>query len=419
MGAIEIATRTIDISPKLPLEIYNFQTAKTVHDTLEANIQIFKEESHWIVIITIDTLFSSKSLENRIIHILYEQGISHPVNLLTCASHTHFAPMLDDTKPNLGILQADHFNEVAQKIAAAILDLITQLRPLRNYTYKVGASDLGTYRRRQGWSRKGLLLKKTTLMLPDPTREIDKKIHLVEFFDQSNKLCSVGWSFACHPVCFPLKNTISADFPGYIRKRLRAYYENPELPILFLQGFSGNIRPWNFGEAPKQNAGIKGAIWNLVNAPVFPSFTMNSWLEWCESLWRDVAKTIERSPVQFKADNISLQQIKVPIGLFFKGDSRTQEMEIVSLMIGSKLKFVGFGGEICNEYVRAIERSAIGSIVIPIGCVGQVFGYLPTQQMALEGGYEVDGFQETFHMKGVFHTDVEEVIKNQLLKMAP
>jgi hypothetical protein len=38
----------------------------------------------------------------------------------------------------------------------------------------------------------------------------------------------------------------------------------------------------------------------------------------------------------------------------------------------------------------------------PVGCLDDVYGYLPTDEQVRRGGYEVDGFRAAFGLKGRF-----------------
>ena len=51
------------------------------------------------------------------------------------------------------------------------------------------------------------------------------------------------WNFACHPVMYHSPMNVSAHFPGDVRKELREILS--DIPVVFLQGFSGDIRPNN------------------------------------------------------------------------------------------------------------------------------------------------------------------------------
>jgi hypothetical protein len=54
--------------------------------------------------------------------------------------------------------------------------------------------------------------------------------------------------------------------------------------------------------------------------------------------------------------------------------------------------------------------------VIPVGCVGDVFGYLPVDTMVREGGYEARGFVRRFGLRGKFVPNVTAIVTQRLLQ---
>ena len=50
----------------------------------------------------------------------------------------------------------------------------------------------------------------------------------------------------------------------------------------------------------------------------------------------------------------------------------------------------------CHGWVNAVGQSNESESIAITGCVGDVFGYMPTPAQIEEGGYEVDGFSLAF-----------------------
>ena len=120
---------SLDISPAepLPLSGWSHRTSdfKSIKLGLEANILIFDQKETLYIIISVDCLFISSQLKKVITNKLNEHNIKcNDDNILLLASHTHFAPGLDENKPELGKIDKTYIGQTFNKIADACLNQI-------------------------------------------------------------------------------------------------------------------------------------------------------------------------------------------------------------------------------------------------------------------------------------------------------
>ena len=83
------------------------------------------------------------------------------------------------------------------------------------------------------------------------------------------ELAGALWSFACHPVTMADRRAISADYPGGVRRALRRR-AGAEMPVVFLQGFAGDVRPNRIANLPRS---FYYLLHRIINGPVFADFT--------------------------------------------------------------------------------------------------------------------------------------------------
>ena len=74
---------------------------------LEANLLLLKSGGSQILIISLDALYPGARLRSDIIEGL--KGIVNDESLFLSSSHTHNAPMLDESKPFLGSVVESHY----------------------------------------------------------------------------------------------------------------------------------------------------------------------------------------------------------------------------------------------------------------------------------------------------------------------
>lgn len=123
---MRIIASTIDITPvhPTPLAGYKVSTPFTaVAEKLEANIAVIRRDSNSdaVVIISLDLLYPG-----RIIRASIESAIPElkPEQIFLTASHTHQAPLTDDTKSGLGDPDLQYLKTLTLDLACEVRRLV-------------------------------------------------------------------------------------------------------------------------------------------------------------------------------------------------------------------------------------------------------------------------------------------------------
>lgn len=398
-----IAAATLEITPNraLPLAGYAGRggESQSIHDRLEANILLMDQ----VALIQIDTLFSSEALEQRIRHY-----IGGNLDLLLVASHTHFAPSLDPTKPALGECDLKFLDEVAEKIGRRINEEHSFVSG--NIRLGIGsASDLSINRRskRLHIARKFPFFFKDIVIQPNRSGPADPAVHTFVVEHNRNPV-AVIWHYACHPVGFPQINDVSADFIGVVRQRIRHHFHKPDLPVIFLQGFSGDVTPNVINSHPHLKERIK-----YPHGELFGNFTMESFNKWSNALGEVVVNTF-KTGTPLPTSSVFCQS-SIDISSILPHENG--KLKLAALSFGSDLNIIFAGAEVVQSYIKMIQ-SIFNGITLGVGYTGPVFGYLPTDKHVREGGYESEGFIEPFGLRGSFSSGIEELVKNKFENMA-
>src|SRR5207245_10760611 len=133
--------------------------------------------------------------------------------------------------------------------------------------YRTGSADHAINRRRPAW--------RGVRSAPNPAGPRDETVHLLTFSDQTDRPLAVLWSYACHPVGFPARTKVSADFPGVVRRALRDAH-GAELPARFLQGFAGGVPPRETGATTR----FARRRVELVVGPLLAPFSAAQYAAW-------------------------------------------------------------------------------------------------------------------------------------------
>jgi hypothetical protein len=250
------------------------------------------------------------------------------------------------------------------------------------------------------------LPRRAALRAPDPKGPRDETVHVLTFTDPAGQPVALLWSYACHPVSFPEPTRVSADFPGVVRQALRAAH-GAGLPVLFLQGCAGDIRPRELGRPRGQVR--RGA--ELVLGKLFTPFTGPEYAAWAGSLAGRVV-SVARAPGAAHQLEPAAALVRVPLADLMTGapSQRTVTFQRVRLAPGVALTTAS--AEPVAEYGLALRARGGPGVLIPGGYADTVFGYLPSGRMLGQHGYEDEGFVEAFGLGGArFRPDVEQVAR--------
>jgi hypothetical protein len=203
----------------------------------------------------------------------------------------------------------------------------------------------------------------------------------------SGRPLAVVWSLACHPVGYPRPTSVSAHFPGVARTHLREALSLPDLPVLYLQGFSGDLRPRSQSTMRPARSGLE----RLRLGDAFSPFAADDYAAWSTDIARTVERTLAAS-APIVGDGALLRAASVPRESVLVGSSGTGSVEFRNVRIGRDLQILAVSSEVVSAYERPVRALGEATTVILAGCLGDVPGYIPTERMLREGGYEAHDF---------------------------
>lgn len=405
-----------DITPPFPVPLAGFSgrtgNYSTVNDPLEANVLVIKSDASRVIILSVDLLYASRALRSGILNRL--EGLVKDEELFLAATHTHFAPSVDDTKPAMGTASSGYVDFAAGRIADLIGGLLQDnCYEQARLIYKTQSCDHCVNRRRLCRTKAlSPASKKRARMQPDFKSPRDKQIRAVSITGSGGNILAFLWNYSCHPVCFPFADRVSADYPGRVRAYLRQRH-GAALPVIFLQGFSGNLRPPAFKRPPTGSGILRYLAGRVLNGPRFGPFTLEEWDGWSNGLCRSAASLLPCSTnIEVTCGEVRSARVSIPLEKL--GLEGSAPLTIHAVNLGENIKMIGMSAELVYEYAAILEKLFQGVRVIPVGCIDHVFGYLPTSSMLPEGGYEADGFLPWFGLSGLFTKNFQEIVLGEL-----
>jgi neutral ceramidase len=400
MNSVFIAAGSVAITPRRPAALggYERRTApfKSIADPLEANVLRIEGDHQRAIIISTDLLYPGQTLRTLLLSSL----ALREEELFLCASHTHYAPMTAPQMPLLGTVDDQYVDQVAERISTLIRSLEKRRQPCAG-TYHEGLLNHSMNRRlthlrltRSGFSR-------AVGMGPNVAGERDESARVLKFVDPSGRPLAIVWNYACHASDFfdPLR--ISAAFPGRVRKRLRS--ELGAVPVLFLQGFSGDVRPPFTGLSPD----IKSLAKRILHGPQFKNApSRQEWEGWSGSLADCVAAIARTSAAPLQIREPVSKRIEVCEKAYVVDGDGSKSL-CWHLVDCGGFRIAGINAEPVVRYRRLLQYTLDGSPLLTAGCLDQTHCYLPIDEMLGQRGYEVEGFRRIFGFPGSFRAHLE------------
>src|SRR4051794_6593316 len=261
--------------------------------TLEINAVAFQDGNQAALLIAIDTLIAGPDLATAAAA-LARDSFGPETVALVAASHTHFAPSTDPTRPMLGGMAPAFVAAVHAALRQVIVELrVAKIGPSVGLASCVASANV---HRRRRWPFPTLLWWVNRridriVMAPNPKGPRDPRVRVAVLEAPSGAPIAVIWNYACHPVFYPREQAGTAEFVGYVRSTVRAHFHDPDLPVVFLQGFAGDVCP-----DIRPCRSFRTIAETLVFGPRWGRFTHESWTAWADGIAQAVLAAIRSAP---------------------------------------------------------------------------------------------------------------------------
>jgi hypothetical protein len=322
-----------------------------------------------------------------------------PEGLILNASHTHYAPgTISYASKSIGPFYSEYARQIVQAIGQQLPILYNRLEECELSWGKVEAQ-IGVSRR----------LKKDgkVIFAPNPEGYYDKDspFILLHMLKTDKKVLWVN--HGCHPTGLGSENVISADYPGYMRNALKS--NGVVDGVMFLQGGAGSTR-----ETVSTNGDVRFCE-NSTGAKEKGEFLATQIMNGLEKglqpvkgsvfcTRRQITLPLKPTPppnvlAQVRnnqgTDVLVREWANIILNRFPNGHFPTRlAMEVQLVSVGDKVLFVALPGEPVAELARDLRRlTSNPDSTFVLGYTNGLIGYLPTDTMIEEGGYETEASQ--------------------------
>ncbi len=224
-------TIQITITPPIGVEMAGYgpqlhRHSQDILDDLMAQALVLDDGENRCAILTCDLILLSEGLVGDIRAQVAERTNIPAGRVMVSCIHSHTAPTAQPIF-DWGMPDAEYISMVARLMAGAVVAAANRLQPA---SLKIAQGENSFL----PWNRSGGTL-------------VDPTVDVLEVSAEDGKTLALLVHYACHPVMLGPKTSLSADYPGALRRSLSADY--PDTVVLYANGACGDIDPWTNGRA--------------------------------------------------------------------------------------------------------------------------------------------------------------------------
>lgn len=368
------------------------------------------------VFVTCDLIGIPKGLRDGVEADVAERFKLPPEALLMNASHTHCGPEFRLTSEAVANddARARQAVEYGNGLRTKIVEIIGQALDTR------APAKLEYSKARCGFAMNRRTPSETGYK-NNPWSEgpVDHDVPVLKVSGEDGKLRALLFGYACHNTTLGFYQ-FCADYAGFAQTYLEE--KHPEATALFLMGCGGDQNPYPRSElelARQHGRSLATAVEAALQAspkrelpPTLTAAIKKVTLEFAPPKPRAVLERDRESPNKVEAAHARrlLAQLDKDGSI-----PTTYDCPVQLVRFGNLLTLAAFPGETVVDYSLRTKAELGGDGPVWVaGYSNDVFGYIPSKRVLLEGGYEAGGAFLYSRFPGPFRDDVEDRLMKTL-----
>lgn len=400
---------SVDITPNTAIRLNGFggrtEESEGVRQPLFAKaLTIGSTDQDTIVILTVDTLGIPDDLKLRVIDKLQHRLELTEDRVVICASHTHSGPMIVNCANTLfGRSIPDdqwqrivsYTNQLEDQLVSVTEDAWRKRRPSR-LSWGLGNVRFAMNRRTSGGP-------------------VDHDLPVLAVHDLQGTLTAVFTNYACH--CVTLSdNLISGDWVGYAMEHIQRQHPGCEALISIGCGADSNPRGGVLGGrsdiADSLGLELAQEVTSVLNSELTPLKNAPAALLERVSLPLAPLPTRAQWEEQSRQPNAVGYHAAVQLRKLDRGEPLVTEISypVQSIHFGDQLALLFLPGEVVVDYSLRLKKELRSSRLWVNAYANACPGYVPSERILREGGYEGGGAMVYYDIPGPYAAGVEQII---------
>ncbi len=393
------------ITPTKPMMLAGFASRKTPAEgtTTELHakaLALVDSEGTRLVIVTTDLIGIPRPLRERVAAELKKQvGLARGALLLN-ASHTHCGPELRMTESALAGL--DPARQAAnQRYTSRLEGVLVQL--VRSALENCRDATLRYSHARAGFAMNRRLKNPDLdgdpfLNHPNPDGVVDHDVPVLQVLWDKSQQRVLLFGYACHNTTLWV-NEYAGDYAGFAQDFLER--DHPGTTAMFLNGCGGDQNGFPRGtlELSRRHGrtlatAVEAAVGNRqvdVNGPLAVAWSRVDIDYQAPPTRKQLEDHVAGRPSPFRPFELTKTHAARLLGELQAGRTlRTRyDYPVQTIRLGNQLLMVALAGEVVVDYSLRLKRELKGEAAVWVsGYNHDVFAYIPSRRLLLEGGYE-------------------------------
>jgi hypothetical protein len=393
----------VDTTPAVPVRMAGYASRTSpsqgvAHPLAAKALALADANDHKIVFVTCDIIAFRRPFTERVASRVKAKHSLPREDLVLFASHNHAGPAPVEPGNSSGTNSApregfannvSYTRDLEDKIVSLVGEALGKLQPV-SLSYGVGRAHFALNRREP--TAKGIKLGK------NPAGPTDENVPILLVQSADRKPLAIVFGYACHNTTLrPDMMKIAADFAGYAQDRIEA--DNPGVVALFATGCAGDADPHPFGTlemAKEHGEELGGAVKFVLDHPA-----------WLTPLSGALHTAYTETTIHFSGptDRASYEKLLNDAN---QGRRRHAERMIEALnqgqpirayyphysahafALGDQLTLIALSGEVVVDYAIRLQKElgGVGRALWVAAYANDVIGYIPSERVLKEGGYE-------------------------------
>lgn len=413
----KIGTGRTVITPNEPTWMagYSSRTSPSegkLHDLWAKALLLEDARGNRSLLITMDILGVSKDFSDEVRNLINRKYNLNNSQIILSSSHTHSGPVISRALQYIYPMTeqdwkvVDKYTEqLKEKLVELVDQAIKNLQPAHIYTQN-GITRFQVNRRN---NRENSITPTTELKGPN-----DYAVPVIKIESPDKQLLAVVFGYACHPTTLSI-NMFSGDYAGFAQLELEKRY--PGVTAMFFQGAGADQNPLPRRTVPLaiQYGKQLAATVERVLSEEMPQQESNLITRYSEIdlLIDDPLPTEELQVIAKGSDYQARWANGIISELKTKGHLiKSYPFPVGYWQIGQQKLFI-LGGESVIAYSMKLKQT-YGEQIFVMSYANDVMGYIPSEVILEEGGYEGDTSQRVYGLPSKWSKSVESLIISEL-----
>lgn len=413
-----------DITPTAPIRLAGYASRTKPSEKIDQHIfakaLAFQDASGAItLLVTADTIGTPRTFNDQLAERLEKELKIERSHFLFACSHSHSTPVVHGGLTDMYGLSPEEAQAVEAyaaffqaKAFEAAQQAVNDLAPAR-LTFGRGEAFVAGNRRQFGPKGVGFGL--------NPDGVVDRDVPVLRVTREDGSIKAVLFGYACHNTTPGPNDEVSGDWAGYAAENLERTYAGAT--ALFITGCGADANPYPRGSLALSRAHglqLAGAVARVLTEP------MTNISGPITAAYERVDLPLEKTPD--KDYYVAKSQATQPatqryaqrfLGLIARGEplETSHSAPVQVLRFGNTLTLVGLGGEVVADYALRLKRELPGERLWTAGYCNDVFAYVPSMRILIEGGYEADASLIYYGLPTRFAPAVEDTLIHKVLDL--